>query len=722
MQRVLRISVLLAFVFVSLTGLYAQDSKVSVLENRGVNALQVEGVTVRTTEANISEASFVAISRSATKVATWVEGTRGESHPYYAISLDGKNWTEAKKTSYQLMLKAGSFDPKEASRQEFTLASRPESRLYVVQFVTQGLEDYRQALRNMGVEIHRFLPQHAVIVRMEPAMLEAVQALDFVRWVGPMHPDYKMDTAMLATRSTQSYNIVFVSPEDRSELIRQVEALGGRLSNQMKDSILIVAELTPAQVKEVAHLDTVLWMDVATEIEEDMDKARIQGGANYLESKKNSAYTGKGIRGHVLEGIYKNHPDFAATEHREIPIAVGASSPASHGQNTYGQVFGSGKGNADARGLLPDAQGLFTNYSEVYNGTPGKPGSRYDLNRRLQEEHKVMFQTASWGYGRTTEYDSRSAEMDHLIFHLDMPITQSQSNSGTRASRPQAWAKNIISVGALRHFETVNPDDDKWSRGASIGPATDGRIKPDLCAYYDSTTTTHGSTGYRPNFGGTSGATPIVAGHVGLSIEMWTDGIFGNTLKAPKSDRFGNRPHFTTTKAILICTAKQYTFQGKSHDRTRVHQGWGFPDLKQMYDSRSKLFVVNEDDVLKNLETKTYQITVAPGEPEFKATLTFAEPEATVNSTIQRINDLDLKVTDPNGTVYLGNHGLLEEMYSKSGGSADTIDTVENVFVKNPQAGTWKVEVIVSELNADNHLETSEMDIDYALVVLGANK
>ena len=43
------------------------------------------------------------------------------------------------------------------------------------------------------------------------------------------------------------------------------------------------------------------------------------------------------------------------------------------------------------------------------------------------------------------------------------------------------------------------------------------------------------------------------------------------------SYRFKNRPHFTTTKALLIHTAKQYKFEGENHDLTRTHQGWGFP-------------------------------------------------------------------------------------------------------------------------------------------------
>jgi hypothetical protein len=309
--------------------------------------------------------------------------------------------------------------------------------------------------------------------------------------------------------------------------------------------------------------------------------------------------------------------------------------------------------------------------------------------------------------------------MDEIIFDHDLPITQSQSNAGNQDSRPQAWAKNIISVGALKHYDNADPSDDRWDYGGSIGPAKDGRIKPDLCAYYDKILTT-APTGYTPSFGGTSGATPIVAGHVGLSLEMWTDGLFGNKLKGPKSDRFANRPHFTTTKAMLINTARQYRFEGKDHDATRVHQGWGFPDLKAMYELRDSILVVNEDHVLKNLETKEYVVEVAEKTPELKVTMVFADPAPSLPATVTAVNNLNLKVTAPDGkTFYWGNNGLLEGNYSKSGGEANKIDTVENVFVKDPVAGQWKVEVTAAELNADSHVETKEVDADYALVVSG---
>ena len=44
------------------------------------------------------------------------------------------------------------------------------------------------------------------------------------------------------------------------------------------------------------------------------------------------------------------------------------------------------------------------------------------------------------------------------------------------------------------------------------------------------------------------------------------------------------------------------------------------------------------------------------------------------------------------------------------------------VFVQNPDPGLWLVEVIASEVNEDSHIETPEVDADFALVVSGVGQ
>jgi serine protease AprX len=631
----------------------------------------------------------------------------------------------------QIRLKYRKFDPKLSAavliNQDVWADQRDQ--LFITQFKSKISASDLAMISMMGASAEKYLPVNAYIIKASGPVAQAISLRSNVRWVGPFSSDYKMSQTIL--HSVQSmvalvsrYDVVLTNRNDRDRLVGKLEKIGATVVNRNAGSILIEANMTPSQLRQALQLPEILWVEASTNIEEDMDNARIQGGADFLESvARVPGYTGIGIRGHVMEGIDPEHQDFAVTQYREKPIGIEDDSYTSHGHQTYGIVFGDGAGNIKARGMMPNAQGYFTAYNFVLNTPEGnrEVGSRYELVRRLVNEHQIMFQTASWGYARTTEYNARSAEMDSMIFDHDIPITQSQSNAGNRDSRPQAWAKNIISVGAVYHHDNADPSDDSWDTwGASIGPATDGRIKPDLVAFYDDIETT-GREGYS-QFGGTSGATPIVAGHLGLTLEMWTDGIFGNELNDPNGERFDNRPHFTTAKALMINTASQYDFAGETHMLTRVHQGWGFPNLETLYKLRDQIFVVNESDILMQGESKVYELTVAEGAPELKATMTFADPEGNVAAEQDRINDLSLKVTSPSGEVFWGNYGLLVGTHSLTGGQEDTRDTVENVFIKDPAVGTWTVEVIASEVNADIHVETSNLDADYALVVSGVRR
>ncbi|WP_394837695.1 S8 family serine peptidase [Pendulispora rubella] len=724
----------------SSSGSGANSNDFKVEQREGQSTLTVGSAVVRTTQAKVDGASLVKMqgAKAQTQVLSWNETISGETVPYYAIQ-DARGWHAAKKTSYDVVLRNRRFDPTQEI-QSPSLGNAASSKLHIVQYVSQPIEEYRSAIKAAGGQVHQYMHGNAQLVRADSEAIGKISALPFVRAVTPLNATDKTDDAFAAARSfggSVRVNVVMVDPKnDRAVLADHIRALGGKVIIN-GEGLLIEAEVARSQLGALSQFDQVLWVEPSSSIEEDFENARIQGGANYLAALPPTLpdipnYTGVGINGHIMEGITPTHNDFKANDYRVVPSAYPdtpeAKASDSHGHQTFGIVFSDGIGNPAAHGILPNGQGYYTNYNgTVFDPDPTHVGDRAALVKQLIAERKVMFQTASWGYNRTRIYDAKSAEMDALILEHDIPITQSQSNAGNQDSRPQAWAKNIISVGAVYHQGTVDPSDDKWNRGGSTGPAQDGRIKPELCAYYDQTTTatSTSSTSYG-TFGGTSGATPMVAGFVGLTIELWTNGAFGNEL-IPREEgeniasfRFKNRPHAQTTKALLVNSASPYPFTGETHDLTRTHQGWGFPDVKGLYERRTNILVVNESDVLQNLQTKEYRRTVEAGATDFRATLAYADKEATVPTSTgvpHRINNLDLKVTAPDGTVYWGNNGLKVGNVSTAGGEHNVLDTVENVIVPNPAAGEWIVEVIGDEVIADTHSETPEVDADYALVV-----
>lgn len=642
-----------------------------------------------------------------------------------AVSLSAQTRSPSSDTDEKfspvLRLDYAHFDPRVEVPEPFpTLRADQDVQLWIVQFDGAPTEAGRQALRDAGAEVFGYLPDTAHVVRMDAATATAVTSVAGIRWVGAYEPAYRLEPLLRVELregeldTSRRYNIVVVDrANDKPALAAAIRALGGVVDHEQPGSILFQATLTGAQLQKVARLDQVLWIDRWSPPELDMDNARNQGGGNYVETF--GGFTGAGVIGHVYEGVDAAHYDFTNT-----PTAIGSCASAqTHGHATAGIVYGNGGSASQARGMAPDASFFYTNYSCVNAGT-----SRFQVVQDLVTLHDVMLTTASWGDARTTQYTSVSADSDDIVFAHDITWTQSQSNSSNQDSRPQAWAKNVFSVGGVAHRNNDDRSDDSWAAGGgSTGPAADGRIKPEIAAYYDNIWTSDrlGSAGYSSGdstqtFGGTSGATPIVSGHNALVIQMYTDGLFG-PVRNPGGSRFSNKPHFTTVKALMVANARQYEFNAGSTDNRREHVGFGFPDLRTMFNNAARMMVVDETDLLSQGQTNSYNVTVLPGDPELKIAMNYADPAANPAASLTRINDLDLRVVAPDGTIYHGNNGLWTGNASTSGGSANGIDTLECVMLTDPMPGTWVVEVSAPLVAQDSHVETPAVDADYALVV-----
>ncbi|GGU31320.1 S8 family serine peptidase [Lentzea flava] len=583
----------------------------------------------------------------------------------------------------------------------------PAENAYLLQFRTTLSDAQRHQLKGLGVRLGAFVQDRTYVARMTSTA--RVSRLSYVREVRP----FQAQPQIMALGGSSGYLITLAEQDSRDQqtVAAEVKSLGGEVNVVSASREHILATLDPDQAARLAKLPAVIAIDPVSAPETDMAISRESSGANHVEVA--GGYRGQGVRGEVMDaGFRLTHQEFRARP----PVQHTAISENSHGTSTYGQIFASGV-SAAHRGVLSEGQGIVAVYSKV--------DDRYAHTKQLVDpagRYRAVFQSNSWGGSLTTSYTSESQQMDRIVFDHDILICQSQSNTGTRSSRPQAWAKNVLSVGAHRHYNTLSRTDDKWAGTASIGPAADGRIKPELSNFFDliDTTTSGGDAAYTSTFGGTSGATPITCGNAGLMFQMWADGVFdGGPGKA--RDVFASRPHAATAKALLINAADQFAFTGTTHDLTRTHQGWGTVSVRNLYD-RAKAggwklpVLVNETDLVTTGQTRKYTVT-STGQTPLRATLAYTDPAGSPTAAKAIVNDLSLKVTAPDGTVYWGNNGLLAGNWSTPGGTANTIDTVENVLVQAPAAGTWTVEVVATAVNVDGHVETAATDADYALVV-----
>ncbi|MCC6675931.1 MAG: S8 family serine peptidase [Phycisphaerales bacterium] len=711
----------------------------------GTTVLLPDGAEHRTTLA-VRSARLMSVPGSAVRVALWDEvEVDGSVMSKFAASLDGRGYSDVYDADNTVHLRYAEFDPAGgAPRVPAQLEGSGTTKMYIVQFVTTPLEVYSAGIEAAGGKVYNYLPSNSYLCKLDGGSLAAVRALPYVRWVGVYQPAYKLDEAILdahfgrpgaatgpaygresvgttttdaefAAGGTAPFNIqVFERGLGQKQVVAAaVRALGGTVEDMIPDGFVMRARLNKEQLASVLLLDEVLAVDAWGPGEPDMDNVRVLGGANFIQSTL--GMTGQGVRGEVFDGNYlATHVDL-----RDAPAVLNhgsVSGDAFHGTSTTGIVFGRGLGQAMGRGMLPGAeQPIFGDYELMTN--------RYTHTAQLVDPigpYRAVFQSNSWGSPITSSYTIDSQTMDDILFQNDILILNSQSNTGSTLSRPQAWAKNIVSIGGVYHQNNQIWTDDRWSFGASIGPAADGRIKPDLASMYDSVWSPYySSTTAYSNFSGTSAATPITAGHFGIMFQMWHQGTFPGFGGA--ASVFASRPHMTTAKALMINTARQWTLPlSGGSDITRYVQGWGHADLTNLYNMRNKMFIVDEADAITPLQVKQYPIRVAAGEPALKVTMTYADRPGTTSASLHRINLLTLKVTNPAGTTfYWGNNGMLTSNWTTSGGSVNTKDTVQNVYIQSPAEGDWMVEVRGDAIVQDGKVETPALDSDFALVVSG---
>lgn len=504
-----------------------------------------------------------------------------------------------------------------------------------------------------------------------------------------------------------------IMPVDRGRASRRridaiVRASGGRADLVESDSLLMHAEVTPQGLAALMASGEIMWAEPRAARETDDSLIREFGGANAIEMIE--GLTGSGVVLEVVDkGLFTDHVDLLDSSPFVRTLNEG---PTDHGTPTYGILFGNGSTQSAARGMMPGQPGIFSSYLDFTDRDAHLASFAGELDG--------MIQSNSWGSGISRRYNAVSAALDDSIHRHGVLVFQSQSNRGNQDSRPEAWAKNAVSIGGVNGFGTLAREDDRWGGSASTGPAIDGRIKPDLCMFNDGILSTS-DTGSAEHvaFTGTSAATPAVAGHAGIMYEMWRTGMFhGGDPAAVSSDR----PSVAMARALLINGATPYNFSHAAEDLGRFRQGWGTPDLVNLWAGAPSKWVSDEAFPMVEGDGWSRTFRVHRGTPKLGVTLVWSDPAAMPFATRTLVNDLDLRVISPSGKVYHGNFGLHDRVVSSPGGSPDRVNPIENVFLVEPEAGVWQVDVLAERVAIDALSATPAIDTAFAIVVTGCER
>jgi PKD repeat protein len=611
------------------------------------------------------------------------------------LALGGASYAQ----SYTLRLKAGDRVPL-ANVESFIQQPDLQPADYVagkayrfVQFFEIPQAAQRAAMEAAGLELLSYVPHHTYVAALSEKLevskladwgvrsvtrIRPTDKLHVTAMTGP-HPDWAMEGNQLKVLVKYQENL---SPERVDELLASWSA-----SSFFRYDYTQLRGITidPNQVHQLAAQPFVAYVEVVPPpAEPENNESRTSSRSNVLFVHNNAGrqYDGDSVDVAINDsGIIGPHIDYQG----RIITENTSSNSSNHGDHVAGTVGGAGNLNPWHQGAAPGAN--FHVYSHptgpVFNSFPGI----------YNTPQKIRITQTSFSDGCNTGYTSSAQMMDMQIRTLpSLSHVFSAGNSGSSScgGLGNGWrtitggnkaAKGPIAVGNMT-------DNDVIANSSSRGPATDGRIKPDICAIGTDVTSTIDPNTY-DTFTGTSMAAPAVSG------------LLAQLYQAYRARHGGADPQSGLIKAILLNTADDFGDAGPDFT-----YGWGKANgLKAVR-------VIEEDRWLDSTITQgginTHTFTMPAGVSKAKIMVYWTDQEANLMAAPALVNNLDAGILDPMLTPYApwvldpGPNPTVASVTAPAGVGNDTLNNMEQIEINNPMAGTYSLNISGTTVTTTN--------------------
>ncbi len=400
-----------------------------------------------------------------------------------------------------LHLRAGAVDTQGDAQnvaRNLSPLSKKGAAFYVVQFKSLIRTEDRRNLQTLGARIVRYIPDDALVVKATSHVARTIsRSSATVAAVVPYRADWKTAPefveASVFTRANRETVLVQLFPGEKAEqLTPRVLALqGARLIST--SSRFFVAEVSRAQVAELAMIEGVEWVQPAPRIEtlelkgmlgamadepngDYRDLTGYENGFRLINGEPTppkQGYSGRGQAVSVADSgldigdIGKMHADFSGRVPVGFAFGLFAKSwedPMGHGTHVAGSVASNGaasggrvKGGAYEATLIPEGM-----WSPMMDNLTVPP-KLADLFSKAYE-NGARIHTNSWGSPQNLGiYDGMASQVDeYMAANPEMLILFAAGNSGVdndkdgrvdpgSVSTPST-SKNCLSVGASKNY------------------------------------------------------------------------------------------------------------------------------------------------------------------------------------------------------------------------------------------------------------------------------
>lgn len=322
-------------------------------------------------------------------------------------------------------------------------------------------------------------------------------------------------------------------------------------------------------------------------------------------------------------------------------------------------IAGAGNSFVTGRGVAKEASLTSSSFENVF---PDEDADYQLLNVSVQNHsYGTVIENA---YGTKAQGFDLSANNNDKLLHVF-----SSGNQGAAASETGFYsgiagyanltgnfkmAKNVLVVGSVDTVNNVPPF-------VSVGPAFDGRIKPEVVAY---------------SAVGSSNSAALVSGLTALLQDKYIE-------------QNGVLPSSALLKSILINTADDIASQG--------------PDFKTGYGNVNGLSAVeliasgqHFESTLTDGTSQVFNIDVPANVSILKVTLVWNDPAAELNASKALINDLDLSLVSLGSTFLpwiLDTSASSSALSAPAQKGADHLNNIEHITVNNPEPGSYDITV-----------------------------
>lgn len=636
-----------------------------------------------------------------------------------------------------------------------TAPQRDEAGLAIIQLVAPLRAEWEDSFAERGIRLLQYYPFNSYLVWASPDQLASLEQADYVRWTGAFHPAYKIQPEVAAKQGQITHVSVFFYNDGNGVATLNALRLAGatliqsypaQADGTFYEAIVTVSQ---AQLSALAQIPTVVALDYASPTPgfDDEMAGQIVAG-NYTAGVPFVGYEafltqigldGNGVVWAVNDtGVDWDHPDLATRISGGYNFPGACNEAGQPGEDCAGGGHGTHVGGiiaGDATTNLTDTTGYLWGLGvapganlfamNLLSGSSFPPAGGFQEYSRQALIGNSVGVNNSWYSDASTASTYQAGERTHDLMvrdgdfssagtNEDIVIVFSSGNSGPGVmsmTRPKA-AKNVITVGNSLNYRSGNIDELRPS--SSRGPTADGRYAPTVIAPGTQIasarsnnspsscgTAIAGTSNWYSYCSGTSMAAPQVSGVVSLFTEWWRQQAFAG----------GSDPSPAMAKVALVNGAVDVG----TADIPNNNEGWGRVHLKSMFQSGVDMLYYDQETILNNSgESFVLNVTVDDPSKPFKVSLAWTDAPGAVGANPAIVNNLDLQVV-MDGQSYWGNR--FTAGWSTTGGTPDTINVLENVYIQNPVAGAVVVSVLGTTIAADgvpNSGDTS--DQDFALI------